>query len=58
MIKFILIFITIVIIVLMIKNKVVINIKSFFQKGFTLISEKFGCYCATGKQRLSARRFS
>jgi len=34
----------------LIKNKVVIHLPSFFKKGFKLSSNKFGCYCATGKQ--------
>ena len=40
----------IIIIAYCIKNKVTIKFKSFFKKGFKLIDNHYGCYCATGKQ--------
>lgn len=57
MIKLVLFFVIILIITYLVKNKVVIRIKSFFKKGFKLIKDSYGCYCATGKQRLSARLY-
>lgn len=51
------IFALIIIIFYLVKNKVVIHLPSFFKKGFQLTSNKFGCYCATGKQRFSARHY-
>lgn len=40
----------IALIVYLFKNKIHINFKSFFKKGFKLIKDKFGCYCWCGKQ--------
>lgn len=50
MIVYIIGFILIILVFYIIKNKVVIHITSFFKKGFKLKNNKFGCYCATGKQ--------
>ena len=42
--------IIIAIVIYLVKNKVHINFKSFFRKGFKLIKDKYGCYCWCGKQ--------
>lgn len=57
MFLFILILVVALIIFYCIKNNLKIDFKSFFKKGFKLNKEFFGLYCATGKQRLSARPF-